>query len=171
MSKCSKQDQGESRRRYNNVDAQTHWRFHETLGLERVFERYEDKSEATFQKNEHMILWDFKILNDWMIEAPILDIVVDKRAIKDSWWWWWWVVFVVWLTDEKAFSLICSRDHWQRSSPSRISDTEPTGFEPAQNLCSGLVEWGCAVVITTTPRHQRVWCSYPKGRKSEGVKI
>ena len=25
------------------------------------------------------------------------------------------------------------------------------GFEPAQNLSSGLVEWSCAVVITTTP--------------------
>ena len=24
------------------------------------------------------------------------------------------------------------------------------GFEPAQNLSSGLVEWSCAVVITTT---------------------
>ena len=49
----------------------------------------------------------------------------------------------------KAFSLISSRDHCQRSSPSRISDT---GFELAQNLSSGLVEWSCAVVITTTPR-------------------
>ena len=34
----------------------------------------------------------------------------------------------------KAFSLISSRDHCQRSSPSRA------GFEPAQNLSSGLVE-------------------------------
>ena len=49
----------------------------------------------------------------------------------------------------KAFSLISSRDHCQRSSPSRISDT---GFELAQNLSSGLVEWSCAVVITITPR-------------------
>ena len=37
----------------------------------------------------------------------------------------------------KAFSLISSRDHCQRSSPSRISDT---GFGLAQNLSSGLVE-------------------------------
>ena len=52
----------------------------------------------------------------------------------------------------KAFSLISSRDHCQRSSPSRISDTPWTGLEPAQNLSSGFVEWSYAVVITTTPR-------------------
>ena len=52
----------------------------------------------------------------------------------------------------KTISLNSSRDHCQRSSPSRISDTPRAGFEPAQNLSSGLVEWSCAVVITTTPR-------------------
>ena len=51
---------------------------------------------------------------------------------------------------EKPYS---SRDHYQRSLPSRISDTLRAGFEPAQNLSSGLVEWSCTVVITTTPRH------------------
>ena len=40
----------------------------------------------------------------------------------------------------KGFSLISSRDHFQRSSSSRISDTPRAGFEPAQNLSSGLVE-------------------------------
>ena len=49
----------------------------------------------------------------------------------------------------KAFSLISSRDHCQRSSPWRISDTPRAGFEAPQNLNSGLVEWSCAVVITT----------------------
>ena len=54
----------------------------------------------------------------------------------------------------KTFSLISSWDHCQRSSSWRISDTSQTGFETAQNLSSGLVEWSCAVVITTTPwRH------------------
>ena len=52
----------------------------------------------------------------------------------------------------KAFSLISSRDHCQRSSPSRISDTPQAGFEPAQNLSSDFGEWSYAVVITTTPR-------------------
>ena len=54
----------------------------------------------------------------------------------------------------KAFSPISSRDHCQRSSPSRISDTPRAGFEPAQNLSSDFVDWSCAVVITTTPRRQ-----------------
>ena len=40
----------------------------------------------------------------------------------------------------KAFSLISSRDHCQRFSPSQISDTPRAGSEPAQNLNSGLVE-------------------------------
>ena len=38
----------------------------------------------------------------------------------------------------KAFSLISSRDQCQRSSPSRISDTPLTRFEPPQNVSSGL---------------------------------
>ena len=54
----------------------------------------------------------------------------------------------------KAFSLISRRDHCQRSSPSPISGTPRGGLETAQNLSSGLVEWSCAVVITTTPWHQ-----------------
>ena len=52
----------------------------------------------------------------------------------------------------KAFTLISSRDHCQRSSPSGISDTPRQRFETAQNLSSGLVERSCAVVITTKPR-------------------
>ena len=53
---------------------------------------------------------------------------------------------------QKAFSLISGRGHCQRSSPSRISDTPQAEFEPARILSSGLVEWSCAVVITTAPR-------------------
>ena len=49
----------------------------------------------------------------------------------------------------KAFSLISSPDHCQKFSPLRISDTPQAGFGPAQNLSSGLLEWSCAVVITT----------------------
>ena len=41
---------------------------------------------------------------------------------------------------QKAFSLVSSRDHCQRFSPLRISDTLRAGIEPAQNLSSGLVE-------------------------------
>ena len=56
----------------------------------------------------------------------------------------------------KAFSLISSWDHCQRSSPSWISDMPWAGFEPAQNQSSDLVEWSCASVITTTPRHHKM---------------
>ena len=55
----------------------------------------------------------------------------------------------------KVFSLISSRNHCHRSSSSRISPVDQAGFEPAQNLSSGLVEWNCAVVITTTPRRHK----------------
>ena len=55
----------------------------------------------------------------------------------------------------KAFSLISSRVHCQRSLLLRISDTPQAGFELAQNLSSGLVEWSCAIVITSPP--QRKW--------------
>ena len=60
----------------------------------------------------------------------------------------------------KAFSLISSRNHCQRPSPSRISDTLRAGFEPAPNLRSGLVEWSCAVVITTTTRRHDLVFDY-----------
>ena len=52
----------------------------------------------------------------------------------------------------KVYSLISSRDHCQRSSQSRISDTPRAGFEPAQSPSSGIDEWSCAVVIATAPR-------------------
>ena len=50
----------------------------------------------------------------------------------------------------KAFSLISIWGHFQRFSPSRISDTLQAGFVPAQHLSWGFVEWRCAVVLTTT---------------------
>ena len=49
----------------------------------------------------------------------------------------------------KAFSLISSRDHCQRSSPSQISASRVWA---SAELSSGLAEWRCAVVITTTPQ-------------------
>ena len=69
----------------------------------------------------------------------------------------------------KAISLISSLDHCQRSSPLWISDMPRAGFQPAQNLSSGLVEWSCAVVITTTTTpldmdqlawHEHFWSTY-----------
>ena len=46
--------------------------------------------------------------------------------------------FCVMVDQRKAYSLISSQDHCQRSSPLPISDTLQAGFEPAQNLNSGL---------------------------------
>ena len=54
-----------------------------------------------------------------------------------------------------ANSLISSRDHCQRSSPSQIFDTPRAGCQPVQNLSSGFVEWSCAVAIITTLRRQQ----------------
>ena len=45
----------------------------------------------------------------------------------------------------KTFSLIFSQDHCQRSWPSQT--TPQSGFEPAQNLSSDLVEWSFEVMI------------------------
>ena len=55
----------------------------------------------------------------------------------------------------KTFSLISSRDHCQRSSPSWIPETLRAIFDPAQNLISSFVGWSCALVITTTPRSKK----------------
>ena len=57
---------------------------------------------------------------------------------------------------QKTFSLISSRVHCQRSTSLQISDMLWAGFEHAQNLSSGLVEWSYSVVITTTPQHQDI---------------
>ena len=69
---------------------------------------------------------------------------------------WWWMMrncFCSVIDRWKAFSLTSSQDHCQRSSPLQISNNPQAGFEYAQNLISGFVEWNCAVLITTTPRY------------------
>ena len=70
----------------------------------------------------------------------------------------------------KAFSRISSRDHCQRSSPSRISDTPRAEFEPAQNPSSGFIEWSCAVVITTKPQRHR-WLTRLNKRQKKLKKL
>ena len=78
-----------------------------------------------------------------------------KPIISSCFWWWWWNCFCGMVDLRKEFGLIFSRDHCQRSSPSRISDRARAGFEPTQNLSSGFVEWSCPIVITTTIRRQK----------------
>ena len=68
-------------------------------------------------------------------------------------WWWWWTVFVVWLTDGRYLALFSAKTT-VRDPHHHKSDTPQVGFETAQNLSSGFVEWSCSVVLTTTPwRH------------------
>ena len=60
----------------------------------------------------------------------------------------------------KAFSLISFRDHCQRPSPSWIYDTPRAGFEPAQNLSSGLVELNlCSMKLCSTKLCSMKLCS------------
>ena len=42
---------------------------------------------------------------------------------------------------QKTCNLISSREHCQRSSPLRISDTPRAGFEPAQYLSLSFAKW------------------------------
>ena len=74
-------------------------------------------------------------------------------------------LFCVMLDWLKVFSLISSWDHFLRSSSLRIPDTLHAGYESVQTLSSGLVDWSCALVITTT-----LWChwqSYSSGWRSD----
>ena len=68
--------------------------------------------------------------------------------------------FCVMVDLQKAFSLISSWDHCQRSSTWRISDMPQAGFEHVQNLSSGLVDRRCAVVIIITPRRYVTFLSF-----------
>ena len=53
----------------------------------------------------------------------------------------------------KVLSFISSRGHYQRFSPSQVSDTRRTGYEPAQSLTSGVAESIFTTLVTTIPRH------------------
>ena len=81
-------------------------------------------------------------------------------------WWWWWIAFVVWLTNGKCLVL------FPVLFPSQISDMPQAGFEPAQKLSSGLIEWSCALAINTTPQcHQSQYVWAPHNLKTHLPKI
>ena len=63
---------------------------------------------------------------------PLNDRLLDIQRKIDNY-----LFFCGMVDQRKVFSLISSRDHCQRSSPSRTSDTPRAGFKPAQNLASG----------------------------------
>ena len=50
-----------------------------------------------------------------------------------------------------------SLDGLDTSLPSQIFNTLQAGFEPAQNLSSGLVQWSYAIVITATTRNTKLF--------------
>ena len=78
----------------------------------------------------------------------------------------WYCCFCGMVDRRITFSLISSRDHCQRSSPSWIPDTPRAGFEPVQNLISSFVGWSCALVITTTPRSKKHCAAKPLKKRS-----
>ena len=95
-----------------------------------------------FSRKLFLIIYSVKWpnFNAWL--PLLLEIMCIAIAfVTRLWWWWWRIVFVVWSTDERRFALF-QAGIW-------------TGFEPAQNLSSGFVEWSYAVVVTTTPRRHK----------------
>ena len=95
------------------------------------------------------------------------NIKLVSSSFKSNWWLFlvikycignfphWWIVlncFCSIVDRRKAFSLLSSQDHCQRSSPSQISDTLQAGFKPAQNLSWDSAEWSFSVAITIAPR-------------------
>ena len=69
---------------------------------------------------------------------------------------------------QKAFSLISSQDHCQRSSPLRISHMPRVGFEPVQNLSSAFPSRHSTLnrrwyyVDTWKTKFQRISTSFPR---------
>ena len=90
--------------------------------------------------------------DNFLIYKCSYNVVLEYEfcGFKVEEWWWWWIVFVVWLTDKRHLTLFPARTIL-RDPHHRESPTCQTGFEPAQNLSLGLVEWSCTVVITITP--------------------
>ena len=84
--------------------------------------------------------------SSWFGSTGILFYYFTSSCLDEMNW-----IILLYGDRRKAFRLISNRNHCQRSSPSRISDTPRAGFEPAQNMSSGLVKWSCTVVRTTTP--------------------
>ena len=94
-----------------------------------------------------VLILSYNCASDKPVVAQQLHEMLTKISrLKYSMLWLWWTVFVL------LFYLISSCNHCRWSSSSQISDRPQTGFEPAQNLSSDLVEWSCAVVIITTSR-------------------
>ena len=64
----------------------------------------------------------------------------------------WWIVYAEWLNSKRHLGSFPARTII-RFSATQIIDRLRTGFDAVQKLSLGFVEWTCAVVIMTTPRH------------------
>ena len=111
---------------------------------------------VTFTKTKKVTsIWKFSQTSLWYKKLWIFDLYYPGSNWKRLTVWQKWIelknCFCGMVDQRKTFSLMFSRDHCPRSWPSRISVTSRAKFEPAQNPSSGLVEWSCGVVITTTP--------------------
>ena len=90
------------------------------------------------------------------LDEELVMCYLGRSCKQREWWWWWWIIFVVWLTDERRLALFPAgtivRDPYHRESPTRR--------DQGLNLpSSGLVEWSCAVLITTMSESQVLWIS------------
>ena len=93
------------------------------------------------------IFWARVILLEDTSRRLLLKILADDELIMMT------NCFCGMVHRRKTFSLIYSRDHCQRSSPSRVSNTPQAEFEHAQNLSSGFIEKSCSafdVIKVTT---------------------
>ena len=106
-----------------------------------------------FYQNHSLTLYTVKIFCNLILRKVIgLGLEKSQTALLGLLGSDWWIVFCDMVDWWKAFSIISSQDHCQRSSLSWISNIPQARFESAQNLTSGLAEWSCAVAITTTPQ-------------------
>ena len=113
---------------------------------------------GTLVSNQHVKWWikpNFKLLLDNCFKKSIkCSIQTISRKVfpyflqgNSKLWTWhsgrkisWWILFFCMVDWWKAFSLISSWGHFQRSSPSRISYTLRVGFKPVQNLMNEVVQ-------------------------------
>ena len=72
----------------------------------------------------------------WFLTMPQVNCTLLEKLAK---WWRWWIVFCGMINRWKEFSLISSRDHFQRLSSSKISDNPRAGFELARTWVQALL--------------------------------
>ena len=115
-----------------------------------------NETSSTIESRHWLTINKYNIKNNkkiWLTIVPasiFLMMMMMMMMIMKNW-------FCGMVDRRKVLSLISSRNHCQRSSPSPISDTSRVGLEPVKIMSSGFVGWSCAVVITTTPWRHYTW--------------